>query len=117
MGNVFERQLRIHPLQIGGVDTRGRLCRPCLGPFGRRPGMAQHTRARRAKPFSTITSCTTTRRRAPARSAGLTEPAITRPSSRFQPGLRTGWTRIVSTPNGILCYNGQTGAGAVGWIQ
>jgi hypothetical protein len=109
MGNVFERQLRIHPLQIGGVDTRGRLCRPCLGPFGRRPGMAQHTRARRAKPFSKITSCTTTRRRAPARSAGLTEPAITRPSSRFQPGP--------SDRNGILCYNGQTGAGAVGWIQ
>jgi hypothetical protein len=29
----------------------------------------------------------------------------------------TGWTRIVSTPNGILFYNGQTGAGAVGRIQ
>jgi hypothetical protein len=29
----------------------------------------------------------------------------------------TGWTHTVETPNGILYYNAQTGAGAVGRIN
>ena len=32
-------------------------------------------------------------------------------------GFSTGWTHIVNTPNGILYYNSQTGAGAVGRID